>query len=238
MICAIFFTIFFFPIGFADKHAAIPNFNLVNQPDLDKILKVKVFVHSDGQLRAAHLVLGYNPLSSSFQALKCMIKVKDPRLHLVNVAAPGFLNPSPAPKGVLKVTLPLQYTAEEPTPSQPAIKEEEEEDIIEISDSGDDFEVFNPPESPESQVGDSNHLHLAQVSRNQEDTSVLEVMGIQCKPRASLLEIMESQVEARHLRWPVKLNTPLFLLLMTFSQNLQTRKRKQEQKGKDVMEEG
>ena len=56
---------FFLPNGFA-KHAAIPNFNLVNQSSLDKILKDEVFVHSDGQLRAAHLILGYYPLSSSF----------------------------------------------------------------------------------------------------------------------------------------------------------------------------
>ena len=59
-------TLFFFPNGFADKHTVIPNFNLVNQPSLDKILKAKVFVHSDSQLRAAHLILSYNPLSSSF----------------------------------------------------------------------------------------------------------------------------------------------------------------------------
>lgn len=52
---------FCFPNGFADKHAAVPNFSLVNQSSLDKILKVEVFVHSDCQLRAAHLILGYNP---------------------------------------------------------------------------------------------------------------------------------------------------------------------------------
>ena len=39
---------FFFPYGFANKNAAVPNFNLVNQPSLDKILKAEVFVHSDG----------------------------------------------------------------------------------------------------------------------------------------------------------------------------------------------
>ena len=70
-----------FLYGFVDKHAAIPNFNLVNQPSLDKILKAEVFVRSDGQLRAAHLILGYKPLSSSFQASKCQIKARDPRLH-------------------------------------------------------------------------------------------------------------------------------------------------------------
>lgn len=55
--------------------------NFVNQPDLNRILKSEVFVHSDGQLRAAHLILGYTPISSSFQAPKCVIKARDPRLH-------------------------------------------------------------------------------------------------------------------------------------------------------------
>ena len=52
--------------SFADKHAAIPNFNLVNQPSLDKILKAEVFVHTEGQLKAAHLILDYIPISKSF----------------------------------------------------------------------------------------------------------------------------------------------------------------------------
>ena len=45
--------VFCFPNGFVDKLAAVPNFNLVNQLSLDKILKAKVFIHSDDQLRAA-----------------------------------------------------------------------------------------------------------------------------------------------------------------------------------------
>ena len=63
-----FLTVFFvcFLNGFADKNAAVPNFNLVNQPSLDKILKAEVFVYNDSQLLAAHLILGYNPLSLSF----------------------------------------------------------------------------------------------------------------------------------------------------------------------------
>ena len=120
---------FCFPKDFADKHAPVLNFNLINQPDLDKILKAEVFIHSDGQLRAAHLILGYNLLSSSFQALKCVIKAKDLRLHLINITVPGFLNPGLGPQGVLKVELLLQYKAEdEATLSQPATKEEEEEE--------------------------------------------------------------------------------------------------------------
>ena len=33
--------------GFADNNAIIPNFNLMNQPSVDKILKAEVFVHTD-----------------------------------------------------------------------------------------------------------------------------------------------------------------------------------------------
>ena len=63
---------FFFSFnGFADKRATVPNFNLVNQESLDKILKAKVFLHKDGQLRVAHLILNYTSISSSFQAPKC-----------------------------------------------------------------------------------------------------------------------------------------------------------------------
>ena len=138
---------FFFPNGFIDKHVVVSNFNLVNQPNLDKILKAEVFVHSDNQLRAACLILDYNPLSLSFQALKCVIKAKDLCLHLINVIVPVFLNPGPGPQGVLKVEPLLQYKVkDETTPSQLATKEEEEEEkeeVVEVLDSEDDFEVFN-----------------------------------------------------------------------------------------------
>ena len=77
-----------------------------------------MFVHSDGQLRAAHLILDYTPVSKSYQASKCVIKAKDPRLHQINVAAPGFLTTDsilegalttdPIPKGIPKVALPLK----------------------------------------------------------------------------------------------------------------------------------
>jgi len=110
--------------SFADKRAAIPNFSLVNQQSLDKILKAEVFVRIDKQLRAAHLILDYVPISKSFQALKCVIKARVPRLQRISIAAPGFLISSPVPEGTLttepipegipKVALPFQRAAEKP----------------------------------------------------------------------------------------------------------------------------
>jgi len=82
---------------------------MVNKDKLDKILRDKVFVNKDGQLQAAHLILGYTPISSSFQAPKCVIKAKDPRLQQISVAVPGFLLPegTPIPEGAL-LTQPIQ----------------------------------------------------------------------------------------------------------------------------------
>jgi len=134
----------------------VPNFNLVNQPNLDKILKAEVFVHSDGQLKATHLILGYTPISKSYQVPKCVIKAKNPRLHRISIAALGFLitglilegtlTTDPIPEGIPKVALPPQHTIGEATSFHPAItkeEEEKEEEVVEGFDSEDKFEVFN-----------------------------------------------------------------------------------------------
>ena len=63
--------------GFVDKNTVIPIFNLVNQLSLNKILKAKVIVHIDGQLRAAHLIFNYIPISKSFQKSRFVIKARD-----------------------------------------------------------------------------------------------------------------------------------------------------------------
>ena len=97
-----------------------------------------MFVHTNGQLRVAHLILDYIPISKSFQAPKCIIKARNPRLHQISVAAPDFLTTDPIPEGTLtttlipegipRVALPSQHIAEEEaTSSQPATKEKEEE---------------------------------------------------------------------------------------------------------------
>ena len=97
---------FIFPNGFADKNIVVPNFSPVNQPSLDKILKAEVFAHSDGQLRAAHLILSYTPISKSFQVPKCVIKAKDLHLHRISVVVPSFLSADPILEGIPKIALP------------------------------------------------------------------------------------------------------------------------------------
>ena len=86
---------------------------------------------ADGQLRAAHLILGYIPISRTFQAPKCVIKVKDPRLHRISVAYKGFVVPEgiPISEGT-PLTQPLFVAtlSIEASSSQPILQEEEEEE--------------------------------------------------------------------------------------------------------------
>ena len=82
----------------ADPHATTPSLRLVNKASLDRILQAEVYVNElDGQLRAVHLILGYTPISRAFQALRCVIRVRDPRLHRISVAYKGFVVPQGIP---------------------------------------------------------------------------------------------------------------------------------------------
>ena len=84
-------------------------------------------------------------------------------MHQISVAALGFLTTRPLPEGTLtttpilegkpRVALPLQRAnEEEATSSEPSIKEREE--IVEVSDTEDNFEVLNQPLSLEVLTSD------------------------------------------------------------------------------------
>ena len=47
----------------------------------------------DFQVKAAHKILGYDPIQKSFAASKYIIKAKDPRLQKITVAKHGFFLP-------------------------------------------------------------------------------------------------------------------------------------------------
>jgi len=51
---------------FADKRHVAPRLSLVNVLALNKLLRLEIFISEDGQLRAIHLVLDYEPLSRNF----------------------------------------------------------------------------------------------------------------------------------------------------------------------------
>ena len=72
----------------------MPSLRLVNKASLDRVLQAEIYINElDGQLRAAYLILCYNPISRAFQTPSCVIKAKDPRLRKINVAYEGFVVP-------------------------------------------------------------------------------------------------------------------------------------------------
>ena len=130
---------------------------LVNRASLDRILQSEVYVNeADGQLRAAHLILGYTPISRAFQAPRCVIKAKDPRLHRISVTYEGFVVPEgiPIPEST-PFTQPLPVATlstgiSSPLPVSQEEEEREEEGFVDLTDSLDEFEIFNQPSSPKN----------------------------------------------------------------------------------------
>ena len=52
---------------FIDKNHVAPRLSFVNVLGLNKVLKSNIFISEDRQLRSAHLILEYEPLSRIFQ---------------------------------------------------------------------------------------------------------------------------------------------------------------------------
>ena len=145
---------------------------------MDKVLRAEIYVNeSDGQLRAAHLILGYNPISRAFQVPSCVIRAKDPRLHRISVAYEGFVIPqgvpfprySPHTEPLPIASLTAAATSSPPPPIFQVEEEEEvkreEEGFVNLTSLTDDYEVFN---------------------QSSPSPNVPEDMGIQRKPQRSL----------------------------------------------------
>ena len=94
-------------------------------------------MNDDGQLRATHLVLYYEPFLRSFQDVDNAIRANDYRLARIDVSQPHFLAPHdlppvdhPIPQGVPLVAQPIQQVplgqavAEEGIASSSSLEEE------------------------------------------------------------------------------------------------------------------
>ena len=105
-----------------------------------------VFVNDeDGQVRAAHKILGYAPIQKSFAGPKHMISANHPRLPKITVIEQGFLisKGSPVPEGIPLV---------DSSPSHQAVEDECE---LGLSEEGfGAFDQADPFEDPSGDLGD------------------------------------------------------------------------------------
>ena len=78
-------------IFLTDKTYTNPKLSLINVPALNYLLRSQIFVNDDGHLRAAHLVLDYEPISRTFLDVGNSIRANDHRLARIDVSRPDFL---------------------------------------------------------------------------------------------------------------------------------------------------
>ena len=141
----------------------------------------------DLQVRAAHKILGYDPIQKSFSALKYVIKAKNPRLQRITVVEHGFLLPegSFARGGA---------TLADSSSSQQAAEAEEvrvegEEQVAELGQFEDEFGVFDRFDLSEDLSGDLGDPSLTEADL--QGTSSKVEMGFKRKPPTSLLDLIE-----------------------------------------------
>ena len=98
-----------------DKTQTNPRLSLINVPVLNYLLMSQIFVNDDGQRRATHLILDYEPISRTFLDVGTSIRANDYRLARIDVSRPGFLAPHdlppvnhPIPQGIPLAAQPLQ----------------------------------------------------------------------------------------------------------------------------------
>ena len=63
----------------------------VHVRNLNFVLRFEIFVHRDGQLRASHLILGVDPVYSTWQAFSQALIVDSPLLSYIDVRHTNFL---------------------------------------------------------------------------------------------------------------------------------------------------
>ena len=88
---------------FADKSHVAPRLSLTSVTALNYLLRSEIFVSEDGQLRAVHLILDFEPISKIFQEVGHAIRVGDPRINQIEVLKLEFLARDDLPPIVLPI---------------------------------------------------------------------------------------------------------------------------------------
>ena len=159
-----------------DKLFTNPKLSLINVPALNYLLRSEIFVHEDGQLRAVHLILDFEPISRSFLDVGNSIRARDHRLARIDVSRPNFLADHdlppvdhPIPQGIPLAVEPLREVPlggavlREATASSSSLEleidefkfEEERIHISEAEEGADEQSSVHPPDRVITYIVDS-----------------------------------------------------------------------------------
>ena len=190
-----------------------PRISLVNVQAFNYLLRSEIFVSEDGQLRAAHLILDYEPLSRAFVDMGQAIRAWSPRLTRIDVSKLSFL----ARRDLPPVQLPAQRAPHEVAvpgegidSSHSSLEAEinhfhfnEEGEVstrpVELLDSGSDLDRFLVAHSP--------GLIVAQIDTSQE----IEEEGMDLKPRSGLRGLMSNRNKRQSSKYATKKQVPATL---------------------------
>ena len=181
---------------------------MVNVQALNFLLRSKIFVSEDGQLRAASLILDYEPLSRAFVDAGQAIRVGSPRLARIDISKPGFLAQRDLPPAQLPIQRVLQEVAtpgEGVDSSHSSLEAKidqfhfaEEGEVptrpVELLDSSSDLDRFSAAHTPS--------LVIAQIDTSQE----VEKEDMYLKPRSGLRGLLSNRNKEQV---PAKLPPPL-----------------------------
>ena len=160
-----------------DKLFTNPKLSLINVPALNYLLRSEIFVNDDGQLRAIHLILDFEPISRLFLDVGNSIRAGDHRLTSIDVSRPDFLAPydlppidHPIPQRIPLVAQPLQQVPlgeaiiREGTASSSSLEQEidrfqfEEETILvsEAEEGADEHSCVQTPAQVVTYIADTS----------------------------------------------------------------------------------
>ena len=165
---------------FVNPHAYQRHFHLVNRVDLETVLQAAVFVNDgDGQVRAAHKILGYPHVQKSFADARHVFIASRPRLPKITVVEIRFL--------ISKVpSVPESIPLVGPSSSHQVAEDEGELDQPEEGFGV--FDLANQSEDPSGNIGD---LVLSEAELSSVGTSSQAEMGLKRKPPTPLFELLK-----------------------------------------------
>ena len=88
---------------------------MVHVRDLNFVLRSKIFIHTDWQIRASHLILGCTPIYKTWQPFSQALSVDSPLLSYIDVRHANFL-PSSLTTGEARDLGPRYITTEDLAP--------------------------------------------------------------------------------------------------------------------------
>ena len=111
-----------------DRRHVTPQLSLTNVVALNYLLRSKIFMSEDRQLRAVHLILDFEPISRTFQEIGHAIRAGHPWINRINVSRPDFLGRddlSPVKLPVQQIPPPLIILLQQVPFEAPVTTEEE-----------------------------------------------------------------------------------------------------------------